>query len=67
MRVNRTLPDAREIAPAPVQYAESIYPAAQEAMRDGLYLPRRTSRLCSCKYCPYWQRCEREFGGQVAE
>ena len=65
--VAKTVLYTREIGPDQVQYAESIYPAAQEAMRDGLYLPRRTSRLCSRKYCPYWQRCEREFGGQVAE
>lgn len=48
-------------------YLESIYPMVQETIRTGLYLPRRTSRLCSRKYCPFWKRCEREFGGRVGE
>ncbi|MBN1460802.1 MAG: PD-(D/E)XK nuclease family protein [Armatimonadetes bacterium] len=61
------VPFTREIGPEEVLYAESIYPATQEAMRSGLYLPRRTSRLCSRKYCPFWKSCEREFGGRVGE
>lgn len=61
----KTVPFTRDIGPAETMFAESVYPAAQEAMRDGLYLPRRTSRLCSRKYCPFWEQCEAEFGGRV--
>ena len=63
----KTVPFTREIGPDQVQYVESIYSAAQESMRNGIYLPSRTSRLCSRKYCPFWATCEREFGGKVAE
>lgn len=42
-----------------------IYPLAQEAMRSGLYLPNRSSNLCSRKYCSFWKWCEGEYGGNV--
>ena len=63
----KTVPFTRDIGPAEVLYAESIYPMVQEAMRDGLYLPQRAARICSRKYCPFWQACEKEFGGRVPE
>jgi hypothetical protein len=47
------------------RYAESIYPMVAEAIGDGLYLPRRSSNLCSRRHCPYWQTCEAEYGGAV--
>ena len=47
------------------RYAESIYPMVAEAIADGLYLPRRSSNLCSRRHCPYWQTCEAEYGGNV--
>src|ERR1035441_7428587 len=47
------------------RYAESIYPMVAEAIGDGLYLPRRSSNLCSRRHCAYWQTCEAEFGGSV--
>jgi len=55
----------RDIGPADFFYLESIYSGTQEAIRNGVYLPRRTSRLCSRKYCPHWRHCEKEFGGTV--
>jgi hypothetical protein len=36
-----------------------------EAISDGLYLPRRSSNLCSRRHCAYWQNCEAEYGGVV--
>jgi hypothetical protein len=39
----------------------------QDSIRDGVYLPRRNSPLCSRRYCRYWRECEREFGGRVDE
>jgi hypothetical protein len=54
-----------EISPEDVQFAESIYPVVQDALRDALFYPRRNSRLCSRKYCPFWRACEKEFGGKV--
>jgi RecB family exonuclease len=56
-----------EIEAADQRYLETIYPVAQEAMRSGLYLPRRASWMCSRKNCPFWQRCEADFGGTVEE
>jgi len=56
-----------EIGPEERRYAETLYPMAQEAMRDGIYPPRRGSHLCSRRYCGYWRECEREFGGRVDE
>lgn len=44
---------------------ERLYPLAQEGMRSGLYMPNRTSMMCSRRSCGYWRECEREFGGVV--
>ena len=63
--VAKTVPFTREIGPSEVTYAESVYPAIQESMRNAIYLPSRTSRFCSRKYCPFWKTCEKEFGGKV--
>ncbi len=63
--VPKTVPFTRELGPTEVKYAESIYPAVQESISDGLYLPRRASRLCSRKYSLYWESCQREFGRKV--
>ena len=49
------------------RYAEAIYPMVQDSIRDGVFLPRRSSVLCSRKYCGYWRSCEREFGGVVRD
>ena len=56
-----------EIGPEDVQYAESMYPMVQEAMRDGVFYPRRHSNICSRRYCSFWRACEKQFGGKVKE
>jgi RecB family exonuclease len=49
------------------QYAEVIYPMVQDSIREGIFLPRRSSSLCSRRYCGYWSVCEKEYGGSVRE
>lgn len=49
------------------QYAEVIYPMVQDSIREGIFLPRRSSSLCSRRYCGYWTVCEKEYGGSVRE
>lgn len=44
---------------------EQMYPAAQAFARAGMYLPNRTSNLCSRKGCAFWRQCVSEFGGDV--
>ena len=39
-------------------YAETIYPMVQESIREGIFLPRRSSPLI-------WRVCEKEYGGIV--
>jgi hypothetical protein len=34
-------------------------------MREGIYLPNRSSNLCSYKHCAFAAACEDEFGGRV--
>lgn len=70
--VTKTKKPALEIQSVPInearrKYAETIYPLAQEGMRDGLAVPHRNSFLCSRKNCAHWQACEAEFGGEVKE
>lgn len=47
------------------QYAETVYPMVQDSIREGIFLPRRNSPLCSKRYCGYWNACENEYGGSV--
>lgn len=56
-----------DITDADQRYLEAIYPTAYEAMRTGLYLPRRSSWMCSRRNCPFWRRCEEDFGGTVED
>ncbi len=44
---------------------EKLYPLVAEAMREGIYLPNRSSNLCSYKHCAFAATCEAEFGGRV--
>jgi CRISPR/Cas system-associated exonuclease Cas4 (RecB family) len=64
-KVVQIVPQPIEIGPADVAYLEAIYPQAQEAMRDGVFYPRRDSTMCSRKYCAFWRDCENEYGGKV--
>ena len=47
------------------RYAEALYPMVQDSIREGIFLPRRNSPLCSRKYCGFWKICEQEYGGSV--
>ena len=54
--------DEREI-----EATQTLYPLAQKMMHGGVYMPNRLSNLCSQRNCPFWERCEGEFGGRVGE
>jgi CRISPR/Cas system-associated exonuclease Cas4 (RecB family) len=45
---------------------ERVYPLVAEGIAGGLYLPNRSSSVCSRRYCAFADACEREFGGSVA-
>jgi len=49
-----------------IRQTQVMYPLVQDAMRGGLYVPNRSSNLCSRKHCAFWHACEREFGGKVS-
>lgn len=34
---------------------------------SGTWLPNRSNHLCSRRWCAYWSRCERAFGGRVKD
>jgi hypothetical protein len=48
-------------------HLEKMYPLLQESMRSGLYVPNRSSYLCSKKNCPYAAHCVDQYGGVVAD
>lgn len=56
-----------EVGEADRRFTERLYSIAHEQMRGGVYAPNRASFLCSRKHCPYWERCEDEYGGRVDE
>jgi hypothetical protein len=39
--------------------------AGRRGIAGGLYLPNRSSKVCSRRHCPFADACEREFGGFV--
>src|SRR5712692_9919826 len=54
-----------EVTEADIRWTDSLYQLAQHAMQRGYYMPNRNSRHCSRHHCPYWRRCEQDFGGVV--
>jgi len=54
-----------EVTPADIRFTDALYPVAQHAMQRGYYVPNRNSTHCSRHQCPYWRRCEQDFGGVV--
>ncbi len=51
-----------------VQYTENMYSLVQDAIRDGIYYPRRDHNrnpLCNRRMCCFWKACESEYGGEV--
>jgi PD-(D/E)XK nuclease superfamily len=44
---------------------ERLYPLAAEGMASGLYVPNRSSTMCSRRYCNFADQCCAEFGGTV--
>jgi CRISPR/Cas system-associated exonuclease Cas4 (RecB family) len=50
-----------------MKVAQTLNPAAQEAMRQQRYMPNRLSMMCSRRNCSYWRHCESEWGGEVPE
>jgi RecB family exonuclease len=53
------------VSAADLKLTEKLYPLVREAMREGIYLPNRSSNLCSYKHCAFAAVCEAEFGGRV--
>lgn len=53
------------VSPADLKITEKLYPLVREAMREGIYLPNRSSNLCSYRHCAFAAICEAEFGGRV--
>jgi RecB family exonuclease len=55
------------IQPCDLEECEKMYPLVQQSIRTGLFLPNRSSYMCSRRYCSFWRQCQREFGGEVGE
>lgn len=56
-----------QITTEEIRAAQTLYPAAIEAMRQQRYMPNRLSMMCSRRNCSYWRHCEREWGGEVPQ
>jgi CRISPR/Cas system-associated exonuclease Cas4 (RecB family) len=56
-----------QITTEEMRAAQTLYPAAQAAMRKQHFMPNRLSMMCSRRNCSYWRHCEREWGGEVPE
>lgn len=40
---------------------------AMDSYRSGTWTPNRQDKLCSRRWCAWWQECEREWGGRVPD
>jgi hypothetical protein len=56
-----------QVPEADVRLIDRVYPAVQKSMRDGFYLPNRSSFFCSRKNCSFVDACTAEFGGLVGD
>jgi RecB family exonuclease len=64
----QVVPLEAQLGVADVQYTENMYSMTQDAIRDGIYYPRRGHQrnpLCSRRMCCFWKACEAEYGGEV--
>jgi hypothetical protein len=61
VQLEHTITDQDRLAP------ERIYPMAQATMRNGYFMPNRTSNLCSRRNCAHWRACEDAYGGRVED
>ena len=64
----QVVPLEAQLGAADVQYTENMYSMTQDAIRDGIYYPRRGHQrnpLCNRRMCCYWKACEAEYGGEV--
>jgi hypothetical protein len=64
-KTTKLVPQSFSVDAADRAHVEALFPLVQEGMRNGLYMPNRGSNLCSQRHCPYWERCEDEYGGRV--
>jgi len=58
---------ATTVEPCDLEATARLYPLAQRSIRAGHFLPNRSSRTCSRKYCAAWRECQEQWGGRVAE
>jgi len=56
-----------EVAASDRKYTERLYSITLDQMRSGLIAPNRSSFLCSRRNCSFWQQCQEDYGGEVAE
>jgi putative RecB family exonuclease len=62
----QVVPDPFTVEPHDLVQVERMYPVVQSAIRAGVFVPNRSSHMCSRKYCAFWRSCQREFGGEVS-
>lgn len=55
------------ITEADRRHVAALYPIVADAIATEIYPPRRSSNLCSRRYCASWRTCEAEFGGTVRD
>jgi hypothetical protein len=53
--------------PLDVQHALIIAQSVGDGIRAGVFIPNRSSYLCTRRFCSYWVECEKKYGGRVAE
>ena len=52
-KVPQVITQEYTVSAADMKMTETLYPLVREAMREGIYLPNRSSNLCSYKHCAF--------------
>jgi CRISPR/Cas system-associated exonuclease Cas4 (RecB family) len=66
-KVPQVISQSFHITVEEMKVTQTLYPAAQEAMRQQRFMPNRLSMMCSRRNCSCWRHCEREWGGEVPQ
>lgn len=58
--------DVRHLSvPVDREYFMNMFQTVGDAIKNGIFIPNRSSFLCSKRYCKFYAECEKRFSGTV--
>jgi putative RecB family exonuclease len=70
-RIDFLKAESQEIRHIPVpidqEYFMNMFQTVGDAIKNGVFVPNRSSFLCSKRYCKFYAECEKKFGGTIKD